>query len=141
MASEEGARAAREKKLEDLMVEWVLDVRRIYLSTFPTKAMDHWDVLMRRMQFAAETTRDPAAFHNSAMKGLALPSQSNSLSRVLVRLSQETQEDDVRRQWRAMVRSRTGLLIALARAAADEERAAREAAKKEKDNGSNDDSE
>ena len=108
-------------KLRTLTVEALLEMRKAYLGSPGASALKNWDMLQSRMKIAARTAATPEQWATTMLRGLnviAAPSVSNSAC--LVELCGEVHELDCFRQWKQMLNSEWGLLIAKCRLIAEQ---------------------
>lgn len=116
------------EKLRTETVEVLLDLRAAYLATAGANPLKHWDQLQDRMRAAARTCASPEEWVTKMARDLQLSAPSLTSSRSLLALVGEVSERHCRREWLDLVEREHGYLLALARLAAEQRRAARDAA-------------
>lgn len=117
--------AKNDKVIKQLLVEWLLALRAEYLS-HGANAITHWEHLQSRPLAAARTCGTLDEWITTTRRKLQLPAPSKDSSRCSVALISEVQDQG----WRdtdvlRLVERRIALLIAEARAEAEERKARR----------------
>jgi hypothetical protein len=121
-------KAAR-KRLHDVTVEMLLEMRAAYLAA-GANPLKHWDQLQDRLRSSARTSAGVAEWSTAMARALRLPAPNSRYSDALVALDNAV--DDVgTAEWLAMLDAEWGLLIALARACAERRKEARDTTTKE----------
>lgn len=119
---------AKREQLRSLLVEMLLAFRREYLQTSQAKVLEHWRIILDRMQIAARTSRNADEWATSVARRLQIQAMGNSLSSALLDLSHFVRENEAWRETRHLIDRERGLLEALGRKAAEEAKARREEA-------------
>lgn len=117
------------EKLRTMLVEVLLELRSLYLRTSQANVLEHWRIILDRMQIAARTSGNIDEWVTSASLRLQIPQLGNSASSTLLQLSNFVRERDGWRVARTVVDRERGLLEALARKTVEEEKASRETTK------------
>ena len=116
-----------EKRLEELReatVLVILDLRAQYLAN-GAKALSHWDQISERMQAAIRITSTVDAWVSRVMRMLQIQAPSSALSSSIEVLRDTVTGAHV--EWRRLVETESGALIASARREAERRREMREA--------------
>ena len=115
------------ERLRTMTVEVLLTVRAMYLSEYGgSVALKHWEHLQTRAMSAARRAANPDEWTTLVLRGLRLQSVSKSASRALVDLGSAVKELGAQQAWLDMVEREIGLLMAMARLAAEERQQQRE---------------
>lgn len=119
-----------EEQLEGLRtktVEVILALRGMYLAEYGgSVALKHWEHLQTRSLSAARRAANPDEWSTLMLKGLRLQSLSKACSRALVELGASVKELGAQQAWLDLVEREIGLLMAMARLAAEERQAQRQ---------------
>lgn len=118
---------AERERLRTLTVEYLLDVRAAYLAA-GASPLKHWEQLQNRMLSAARRSTSADEWATALCRGLQLPALGPRGAASLVALSGAVREAGAARQWLDVVQAEYGLLMAMARLAADAARERREGA-------------
>lgn len=118
---------ALRERLRDLTVEFVLDVRAIYLREYArTVAQKHWDHLATAIRIATRTAEGPEEWATLVCRQLRLPSLTSSGSQGLLDLTEYVRERELTEAWFEMLSRESGHVMALARATSDARKEARD---------------
>jgi hypothetical protein len=121
----------REQKLErlrTLLVEMLMAFRREYLQTTGCNRLEHWRILLDRMQAAARSSRNADEWATQVAKSLQIQQLGKYACQSLIELSSFVREQDLWPDARRLVDRERGLLEALGRRIAEERKEARETA-------------
>ena len=116
------------ERLRTHLVEMLLAFRREYLKTTGAKVLEHWRILLDRMQSAARSSRNADEWSTHVAKRLQIQGLSSTTCSVLLDLSNFVRENDAWPEMRHLLDRERGLLEALGRKAAEEAKDAKEAA-------------
>lgn len=117
---------AEKERLRTLLVEMLMELRRAYLQTPGAKMLEHWRILLDRMQAAARSSRNADEWATQTARWLQIQQLGNSASSTLLDLSHFVREREAWPEMRHLLDRERGLLEALGRKMADERKAARE---------------
>lgn len=121
----------REQKLERLrtfLVEMLMAFRREYLQTSGVNRLEHWRILLDRMQAAARSSRNVDEWATQVAKSLQIQQLGKFACSTLLELSGFVREQDMWPDARRLIDRERGLLEAMGRKIAEERKEAREAA-------------
>lgn len=120
--------------LRTKIVQYVLDLRRVYLRTGQANVLKHWEILQTRMESAARRTGRVEAWASEVQRNLQVVGADNSLSSSLIDLAGYVRETGCTDDFFQVVSGEIALVMALSRKSAEEaadkaaeEREAREA--------------
>jgi hypothetical protein len=114
------------EQLRTKTVELLLELRRLYLRSPQANMLKHWEILQNRMLSAARRAANPDEWVTSMLRGMQIPSVSSACSAAIVSLGGAVREAGAAREWLDMVEREYGLLLAMARLAAEQARESRE---------------
>jgi hypothetical protein len=107
-------------KLRTLTMEFMLDVRAIYLREYArTVAKKHWDHMATALRIATRTAAGPEEWATIVTRQLRLPSLTSSGSQGLLDLTEYVHERGLTEAWFDMLTRESGHVMALARATSD----------------------
>lgn len=112
-----------------LTVQLVLEVRAEYLAAHPKSQLTHWDQIKDRMLASARTSGSVSEWVTSLCRRLSLPASGKRLSSAIRDLSTVEPHDS---DFLAWIESEYALVLALARGEAEQRRAARDEAQRQK---------
>lgn len=115
------------ESLRTKTVELLLELRRAYLAAGGSP-LKHWDQIQNRMLSAARRSASPDEWATKMQRGLQLPTLGKAGCQALVDLGAAVRELEAEREWLEMIEREYGLLMAMARLAADRRREQRDAA-------------
>lgn len=121
---------AGNERLRTLLVEMLMEYRREYLRTPGAKMLEHWRILLDRMQASARSSRNADEWATMTARGLQIQQLGSSACSTLLDLSNFVRERDAWREMRHLLDRERGLLEALGRRMSEERKAAREEAAK-----------
>lgn len=116
-----------EERLRSLLVEMLLEFRRLYLDTSGCKRLEYWRMLLDAFRDAATSTANTDAWATSIQHSLRIEQLGNSACSTLLELSSFVRERSAFRDLRRLCREEYGLLEALGRKINEEQKAKWEA--------------
>ena len=116
------------ERLRTLLVEMLLAFRREYLQTPQAKVLEHWRILLDKMQVASRSSRNADEWATQVAKSLQIQQLGNSTCSHLLELSNYVREHDAFPEMRHLIDRERGLLEALGRKSAEEAKVRREEA-------------
>jgi len=115
---------SQKDRLRTLTVEVLLEVRMAYLRTTGANSLKNWDILQTRLRIATRMATTPEQWATQLIRGLGITqAMSVSGSSALVDLVSDIHENGYFRQWRHMLDTEWGLLIAKARLIVEKQKA------------------
>lgn len=121
------------ERLRTMLVEMLLDLRREYLQTSGAKMLEHWRILLDRMENAAKSSGNADEWATRTARSLQIAQLGSSACSTLLELSSFVRERSAWPEMRHLLSRERGLLEALGRKIAEERRDARDAAKAAKE--------
>lgn len=120
-----GLEEAKRERLRTLLVEMLLAFRREYLATSQAKVLEHWRILLDKMQISARTSRNADEWASATARRLQIQSLGNSTCSALLELSGFVRDEGAWADMRHLIDRERGLLEALGRKSAEESKARR----------------
>ena len=115
---------SQKEKLRNLLVEFLLDVRRQYARTSGFNALEQWNLLANRMRSASRVSGTVDQWATELLRSLQVEAPDRSSSDSLMSLSHWVTELDAHLQMLNLIESEHSYLIALTRKILDERREA-----------------
>lgn len=114
------------ERLRTLLVEILMEFRKEYLRTPQAKTLEHWRILLDRMQASARCSRNADEWATQTARWLQIPQLGSSTCSALLELSHFVRELEAWPEMRHVIDRERGLLEALGRQMAEQRKAARE---------------
>lgn len=121
----------KRERLRTHLVEMLLAFRREYLQTSQAKVLEHWRILLDRMQISARSSRNVDEWATDVARRLQIQQLGKLSCSTLLDLSNLVRELDAWPETRSLIDRERGLLEALGRKLVETQKEAREAGRTE----------
>lgn len=121
----------QKRVLEELTIEWLLQIRKEYLRSPQANVLKWADLLLSRLRISARTADGPEELGTSLRKRLCLQSPTLDSARSFDALVSEVRDQNCAGDYLRLVESRSAYVMAMVRVKAQEAKEAREAGEKE----------
>lgn len=113
-------------RLRALTIDFILEARAEHLAGPKRDQLGHWDLILNRMKSAALRSDSVQKWVSEVLSEICVGAPKRHLAASMLALSDEVATTGTIREWRRLVRTEAPLIIARARAIADQRKADRE---------------
>ena len=123
----------QKRVLEELTIEWLLQIRREYLMSPQANVLKWADLLLSRLRISARTADGPEELGTSLRKRLCLPAPTLDSARSFDALVSEVRDQECAGDYLRLIEARSAYLLASVRVRADDAKQAKLEALQQKD--------